>query len=113
MRRARKERRTGSLSKARDIKLWLDDVRDPKAYTTVAYTWARTAQEAIKWLKTGRVTYASLDHDLGGPETGYAVVLWMEAHNVWPVDGTDVHSLNYIGATRMRQVIDRHYRPEG
>src|SRR5512146_2792662 len=104
------------------IYLWLDDVRDPVALLgLVGFTWGKTAQEAIDLLKTGRVEFASLDHDLGACPTclagrtedewlaehnyqampncdhwgtGYTVVCWMEANDVWPPDGVQVHSAN-------------------
>src|SRR5438309_1594271 len=44
------------------MKLWLDDIRPTPDDT---WTWAKTVPEAIDLLKTGEVTYASLDHDLG------------------------------------------------
>lgn len=103
------------------MRLWLDDVRDPRRYSMIhEWTWVKTAAEAIELLKTGQVEYASLDHDLGGhtfvasdgPEpTGYTVVLWLEAHpEFWPKEGVAVHSMNPAGAMRMRAVIDAHYR---
>lgn len=79
----------------------------------------KTAEEAIALLATGEVTEASLDHDLsieatlGTPapdeQTGYTVVCWLEKHGWWPRDGVRVHSMNPVGAARMRQVIERHY----
>ena len=116
------------------MKLWLDDVRDPTQYAFYRegvnikggydYIWVKTADEAIALLKTGKVTYASLDHDLAfehymGQEfvngtspnkTGYDVVLWMESNSVWPIDGTVVHSMNPVGRKKMQAVIDKWYR---
>lgn len=110
------------------MKLWLDDVRDPNKLAIVRegqliqggydYTWAKTYEEAIAYLKTGKVTFASLDHDLTiddtigqpkGEKTGYDVVCWMEKNNVWPIDGVRVHSLNPTGKARMLQVIESYY----
>lgn len=106
------------------IKLYLDDIRK----CPVGWTLARTYDEAIKILKTGKVEEASLDHDLGEQhyiaaveealgqqdvkyegKTGYDVVLWMEENNVWPPRGVHVHSYNPVGAARMRTVIGKHY----
>lgn len=116
------------------MKLWLDDVRDPSEYAFYRegspiiggydYTWVKTADEAIALLKTGAVVYASLDHDLAfdhymgnysfmghnKEKTGYDVVKWMEDNNVWPENGTVVHSMNPVGRQRMQQVIDKHYK---
>ena len=100
-------------------KLWLDDIRQPWDFGCLGWYLAKTAEEAIAVLKTGKVTEADLDHDLtelatlglAGPDekTGYTVVCWMEENNVWPVDGVRVHSLNPSGRQRMQQVIDKHY----
>lgn len=81
----------------------------------------KTADEAIAALKTGKYDLASLDHDLSeaatmgcaseSEKTGYTVVCWLEANpEFWPTDGVYVHSMNPVGATRMRQVIHTHYR---
>lgn len=102
------------------MKLYLDDQRP----CPVGWTLARTAAQAIGLLKTGRVTHASLDHDLklehypenmGGKalddgETGMAVVLWMQANDVWPAGGVKVHSLNPTGRVRMEAIIRDAYR---
>lgn len=119
------------------MKLWLDDVRDPKVNGAIGFTWAKNYEEAIAYFESGDVTFASLDHDIGAcqdcidkllhvgdmktPETtfynrcphdksGYDVVNWLEEHNVWPIDGVAVHSMNPVGRLKMKQVIDRHYR---
>jgi len=95
------------------VKLYLDDLRPcPDGFTV-----ARTASEAIALLKTGEVTFASLDHDLStkamfgeweGEVTGYEVVVWMEQNDCWPKDGTIVHSQNADGKKRMTDVIERN-----
>lgn len=98
--------------------LWLDDIREPWKHLYTDAHWAQSAESAILALKTGKVTFASLDHDLSiqstlGLEdnelTGYDVVRWMEENNVWPKDGVAIHSMNPVGAERMRNVIGKHY----
>lgn len=101
------------------MKLWLDDIREPWKHGCLGWEWVKTADEAIALLATGKVTEASLDHDLSeqatmgmpgpGEKTGYTVCCWMEANNVWPVDGIKVHSMNPVGRQRMQAVIDKHY----
>lgn len=101
------------------MRLWLDDVREPWRHGFIISEWAKTYEQAIAFLKTGEVTLASLDHDLsveatmGEPKpeekTGYDVVCWMEANNVWPRYGVFVHSMNPVGRARMQGVIDKHY----
>lgn len=103
------------------MNLWLDDVRAPWKHGCLGWEWAKTADEAIAFLATGRVEKASLDHDLSeqrtigvddGSKTGYDVVCWMEVHDIWPPEGVTVHSLNPVGRQRMQQAIDRHYQRE-
>lgn len=103
------------------MKLWLDDNRPPWKYGHVGWRWAKTYEEAIALLQTGQVEEASLDHDLSeaatmgrpalGEKTGYDVVLWMEANNVWPPNGTHVHSLNEEGRKRMMEFLRRCHQP--
>jgi hypothetical protein len=117
--------------------MFLDDVREPWKNGFIGAEWAKTYDEAIALLESGKVTFASLDHDIGAcadciaklkhigdmltPETtfynrcdhaktGYDVVCWMEEHNVWPPEGVRVHSMNPVGKQRMQVVIDMHYR---
>ena len=125
-----------SSSYNKGMRLWLDDVREPWKHGFIAAEWARNYDQAIAMLKTGRITFASLDHDIGAcadcvekmlhvgdmktPETtfynhcphaksGLDVVRWMEKNNVWPRDGVVVHSMNPEGRKDMQQVINRHY----
>jgi NAD+-processing family protein with receiver domain len=52
------------------VRLWLDDTRDPAAFGCHGYLWAKNYDQAITALATGKVTFASLDHDLS-IETAY------------------------------------------
>lgn len=106
--------------------MYLDDVRP----IPIGWVGVRTLDEAKKLLVSG-VDEASLDHDLGWCEqcsadtavrgyatvigscehigTGYDLVCWMEETGHWPKQKPRVHSANPVGASRMRQVIDKHY----
>lgn len=75
---------------------------------------------AIEILKTGRVEFASLDHDLSematigqpaaGEKTGYTVCCWLEENpQFWPRRGVKVHSMNPVGRSKMQAVINQHY----
>lgn len=110
------------------MKLFLDDIRFPPDASWIV---VKTAEAAIEELKKGFITFASLDHDLvdghypwnaGSPYpsnddlvkrtgalTGLDVVLWMQANNIWPIDGVIVHSQNDIGRERMKRIIKEHY----
>lgn len=103
--------------------MWLDDVRIPWQHGYINAEWCKTAAEAIALLQTGKVTFASLDHDLstehypwsGTPieqceGTGYDVVCWLEANpEFWPPEGCRVHSMNPVGRQRMLVPIQAFY----
>lgn len=74
---------------------------------------ARTSEEAIKILNEcgDNIVEVWLDHDLGGEDTGYKVICWMEQNDVWPRDGVRCHSANPVGRQRIESVINRRYRP--
>lgn len=90
-----------------EISLFVDDMRDPP---TSEWVVAKTSAEAIDILKTENVSKCSLDHDLGGDDTGYKVVCWMEENDVWPSGGVYCHSANPVGRKRIQAAIDRHSR---
>ncbi len=90
-----------------DLKLWVDDLRDPPDET---WTVARTSQEAISLLTGTRFVRMSLDHDLGGDDTTRRVVLWLcENPHRWPWR-VSVHSANPVGRSWLSGMIDR-YQP--
>lgn len=106
------------------MKLWLDDIRDPRSFGHFGFHWVKTASEAIAFLKSGDVTFASLDHDLtdkqtvyggylgeifeDGAASGYDVVCWLEQNpGFLPVEGVNVHSANPAGRDRMQKVLEK------
>ena len=89
-----------------NMRVYLDDCREmPNGFDCVV----KTAQEAIDLLKTGEVTYISLDHDLDLNGTGYDVACYIEenAHNgslkrlEW-----SIHSANPDGVKRIRMALE-------
>lgn len=117
------------------MKLWLDDVRRAPE----GWEWAKTVADAKRFLEIDIVDECSLDHDLGAcaacmdgktdeewftlvgqgqamPHcdhvgTGYDLCLWMAETGHWPPLPPKVHSLNPVGAARMRGVITRYWAP--
>jgi hypothetical protein len=104
------------------MKLWLDDIRNPRDHGRADWFWAKTAAKAIATFRTGEVEQASLDHDLteeqmvrggylgevyeDGQKSGYDVVCWLEEHpEFYPKGGVTVHSANPAGRQRMEQVL--------
>jgi len=91
------------------MNLWLDDERRAPA----GWYWVRTSKEAIDAVKNfgSKIEKMSLDHDLGGDDTGYKFLCWIEEQvecygMEFNCDIT-VHSANPVGAIRMRQIINR------
>lgn len=100
------------------MNLWLDDTRNPMQHGAIGFTWAKTAEEAIGYLRTGQVKFASLDHDLTWQQTmgqidglpnGMNVIYWMIANDVWPPEGVAVHSVNAGAKKRMEAEILSNY----
>ena len=87
------------------MKIWLDDTRE----APVGWEWVQDFQSAIFYLRMYReeLEAVSLDHDLGGTKTGYDVICWMDANNIW-TDDIRIHSMNPVGRQRIQQVIDKH-----
>jgi len=96
-----------AILESKALHVWLDDLRPIRpGYNALA----KTADEAIKLLKTGRVESISLDHDLGPPEagTGYDVAQWIEEaayHGKLKRLTWSIHSANPVGVNNMRQAL--------
>lgn len=87
------------------MRLWLDDWRPAPE----DWTWVKTAAEAVDLLKTGKVTRASFDNDLGHDQVeGRKVILWMAENRAWPSEGVAVHSANPVAAEYMIGLIERY-----
>jgi hypothetical protein len=87
------------------MRLYLDDLRDvPPGFDAVA----RTAAQCLALLRIGRVTFLSLDHDLGTEDTGYTVASYIEKA---AFDGTlarigwAIHSANPVGQANMETAL--------
>lgn len=92
------------------ILLWLDDMRPAPE----GWVWVKNYEDAVDVLASGiDVDIFQMDHDLGGlgfrtdMKTGYDVIKWMEANNVWP-RRIVIHSHNTGGADNMAAVSQRH-----
>lgn len=96
------------------MKVWLDDTRPmPEDYTH----WAKTSDEAIELLKTGKVEEISLDHDLGHShhdgfeeeKTGYTVAKFIEEGAIKgtlpPIRWLRVHTQNPVGKDNIKAAL--------
>lgn len=101
------------------MKLWVDDERPvPESWRDYIHgnlfnIHCTTSLEAIEWLESWRrnndarmrplgymIDEVSLDHDLGGDDTGFKVLDWMIEHGVWPKVLT-IHTSNPPARKRM------------
>ena len=88
------------------MRLFIDDLRDPKDYKIGNVVWVKNYIDAINQIKTGKVTWISFDHDLGQKKTGYDIAKYIEenVHNGnIPCPEWQIHSANPTG----RQNIER------
>lgn len=96
------------------MKVWLDDIRQPWKWGRAGWTWAKTYDEAITFLKNYDVEEIDLDHDLtidqtlgilDQEKTGYDVLLWIEEKVVTDADYVPptmyVHTANPAARPRM------------
>ena len=91
------------------MKLFLDDERNPPDDTWIVVS---TVEDAKSLIQSGKVISLSFDHDLGTAQTGYDLACWIEEQafnqNFDLVPSTMlVHSQNPVGASKIRQVIER------
>jgi hypothetical protein len=83
-------------------RLWLDDIRDPPPGD---WTVCRGSMEAIGYVRRlGMPEAMSLDHDLGGDDTGMRFLRNLAGLRC-PRPVATVHSQNPVGAERMRAFI--------
>lgn len=108
-------------SVARDMRIWLDDVREaPEGWTR-----CMRPDEAIELLESGEVEEISLDYDLGLVDelgidwNGEDVLRWIEQQVVERGDAfhlpiVRIHSANPVGRQRLQHALDAiHRRADG
>jgi len=86
------------------LKLWVDDERPAP---DDSWVHAKTSESAISHLYMAGVPAImddieeiSLDHDLGGDDTGFKVLDWMISWDCWPKELT-IHTSNRAARERM------------
>jgi hypothetical protein len=84
-----------------EVKVWLDDLREPPQ---PGFAWAKTAKEALELLQTGAVEFIDFDYDLGEDFTGYDVACrieeWVDEKKLHCPEWA-VHSANPVGRDRI------------
>jgi len=81
------------------MRIWLDDIRPMPNWFDVH---CKTATEAADYIRTGKVTFISFDHDLGPAKagTGYHVAVLIEDYakaGAIPAIRYAIHSANPVG----------------
>jgi hypothetical protein len=92
-----------------NIRLFLDDMRDPKEYGLHDVFWVKTYKDAIEQLKTGKVSWVSLDNDLGEEKTGYDVAKYIEEnvfHGKLKCPEWQIHSANPKGRQNIEMAMN-------
>ena len=116
--------------------VYMDDLRNPPD----GWKLCRTIEDTVALLEDGQVRNLSLDHDMGACYTcertgkhigdmrtdattfmnwcphaddGTKLVQWMVSNDVWPSEKPTVHSMNPVGAARMRGLIDTYWPLRG
>lgn len=83
--------------KAKPVRLWIDDLRDPPS---ADWLWVKTSREAMKALVDANVVEVSFDHDLGGDDTAMPAAKWIEEMAYLNINRPvrwHVHSANPVG----------------
>lgn len=97
------------------LRLWVDDEREAPE----GWRWAKTSAIAITILTNSRngaadhltpLLEVSLDHDLGGDDTGMKVLDWMIEQGVWPKVLT-IHTANPPARERMLRAANAEAPP--
>lgn len=96
--------------------LFLDDERFPASKDYDKYHIARTSQDAIQWcLIHGCPLFMSLDHDLGGEDTGMIFVkklcdIDMDQEQKFIPEGFSftVHSMNPVGKKNISEYLEQY-----
>ena len=90
------------------IRLFVDDLRDPKEYGLDDAVWVKSYGEAVDRLKTGNVSWISFDHDLGEGKSGYDVAKYIEEsvhEGNMPCPEWQIHSANPTGRKNIERAM--------
>jgi len=91
------------------MRIWVDDERPMPEEFDIQVSSLTELQEQALWPRDVNVELISLDHDLGGSETGYDIASYIEREaSVNQVEQFDwrIHSSNPVGRKRIRQAME-------
>lgn len=85
------------------MKIILDDRRYVPSNTP--HNVARTYEDCIEMLRIfRRISFISLDYDLGTEKTGFDVLVYMAENNI-EVKHINIHSDHSVGVPKMREYV--------
>lgn len=94
------------------MKIWIDDMCDVDCDRKTPAGWigCKTPLQACRFLKSGKVTHVSFDHDLGDDVigSGYTIARYVEklAYNrKIPRLSWSIHSSNPVGSKAIHQAM--------
>lgn len=96
------------MSNEKSYSIFLDDERDPPD-NGVNWMVARSYNRFVSAITViGQPDFISFDHDLGDDEegTGYDCAMYLLRRGIKPKNGYQVHSMNPVGAERIRQCME-------
>lgn len=89
------------------MNIFLDDLRE---FPQSDYQCVRTYKQCVMLLSIFKeINTINLDYDLGTPETGYDVLVYMKEHNINPKEIV-IHSSHVEGVKMMEEYIHEHFR---
>lgn len=88
------------------MKIILDDQRP---FPDGPYNCVRTYEDCVEMIRLFRkISFISLDYDLGGGKTGYDVLVYMTENSI-EVDHINIHSDHSIGVPKMREYVWKYF----
>lgn len=85
------------------MKIVLDDCRNIPANSP--YNLVRTYEECVEMIRLFRkISFISLDYNLGTVKTGYDVLVYMKENNI-EVKHINIHSNHILGVPKMREYV--------
>ena len=88
------------------VKIILDDNR---SFPEGPYNCVRTYEDCVELLRLFRkISFISLDYDLGGGKNGYDVLVYMSENDI-EVKHINIHSDHSVGGPKMREYARIHF----
>lgn len=89
------------------MKIVLDDHRNIPSNSP--YNLVRTYDECVEMIRLFRkISFISLDYNLGTVKTGYDVLVYMKENNI-EVQHINIHSNHILGVPKMQEYVWEHF----